>query len=97
MFQTDDKNTFYELIHMSGVFSKFMISYVDRVNNGESMVNERYCGYFLNILKKYKILSTVKTNKISCSLYNNVFYKAAPGCMFNQPDMDCETDMRVKF
>ena len=26
MFQTDNKNTYYELIHMSGVFSKFMIS-----------------------------------------------------------------------
>ena len=48
-----------------------------------------------NILKKCKILkvkSTGKTNKFRCSLYNHGFYKASPGCMFDQPDMDFETE-----
>ena len=65
---------------------------------GLSPVHERHCEDFLNILKNYKILkvkSTCKTNKIRCSLYNHGFYKAAPGRMFNQPDVYCETHIRV--
>ena len=67
--------------------------------NGESAVDERDCEDFLNILKKYmnlKVKSTGKTNKIRCSLYNHGFYKVAPGCKFDQPDVDCETHIRVK-
>ena len=66
--------------------------------NGESAVNERDCEDFLNILKKYNILkvkSAGKTNKIRCSLYNHGFYKAAPVCMFNHPDVDCQTHITV--
>ena len=62
--------------------------------NGEYTVNERDCEDFLNIVKKYKTLkvkSTDKKNKIQFSFKNHGFYKAAPGCMFNHPDVDCET------
>ena len=55
-FQTDDKKTYYELIHMSGVFKKIMISQVDLVYNGESTVRERDVEDFLKIFKKDKIL-----------------------------------------
>ena len=48
-FQTDDKNTYFELIHMKGVFSKFMIYWVDFVYNGDSTVNvKKYCGVALS-------------------------------------------------
>ena len=82
---------------MNGVFSKFMIH--DLVYNGKSTVNERDCEDFLNMFKKYKILKLnqlVKQIKSRCSLYNHCFYKSAPGCMFHQFDMDCETHIRVK-
>ena len=67
--------------------------------NGESTVNERNCEDFLNTLKKHKIFKvkpTGKTNKIWCIPYNCGFYKTDPGCMFNQPDVDCGTHIRVK-
>ena len=63
------------------------------------MVNEIDCENFLNILKNYKILkvkSTGKTNKIKFSLYNHGFYKTASGCIFNQPDVDIGTHIRVE-
>ena len=62
-FQTDDKNTYFELIHMKGVFSKFMIYWVDFVYNGDSTVIERDCKDFLKILNKYKISNVKSTGK----------------------------------
>ena len=65
--------------------------------NWESTVNKRDCENFPNVLKKYKILkvkSVGKTNKIHCCLYNHGFYEAAHSCMFNQPDVNCETHIR---
>ena len=49
MFQTDDKNIYYKLIHRRGVLSKFMICQVDLVYNGECTVNQRDCEDFLKI------------------------------------------------
>ena len=51
---------------------------------------------YLEEVHNFKVKSTGKTNKILCSLCNHGFYKASPGCMFNQPDVDYETDIRVK-
>ena len=62
-------------------------------------MNEKNCEDFLKILKKYKIFkvkSTGETNKILCSFYNQGFCRAGPGCMFDHPDGDCETHIRVK-
>ena len=46
-----------------------------------------------------KLTSCGKTNQIWCSLYNHGFYKAAPGYMFIQPDVNCETrkSCKIKF
>ena len=58
------------------------------VYNGESTVKERDFEDCLKILKKYQILKikpTGKTNKLRCSFYNQGFYKAGPGCMFDHP------------
>ena len=49
---------------------------------------------FLKILNKYNILkvkSTGKINNIWRSFYNQSFCKAGHGCMFDHPDVDCET------
>ena len=40
---------------------------------------------------------TGRTNKIWCRFYNQGFYKVDPGCLYDNPDMDCETHLRVKF
>ena len=43
-----------------------------------------------------KLKSTGKPNKILCSFYSQGFYKAGPGCMFDHPDVDCRTYIRVE-
>ena len=37
----DDKNTYYDLIHMRGVFSKLRVSEVDLVYTGQFTLKER--------------------------------------------------------
>ena len=65
---------------MKGLFSKLLISYVDFVYNGDSTVTERNCEDFLKTLWKYKIFKVKSTGKIklkiSCSFYNQGFFKA---------------------
>ena len=94
MNHTYKKNTYYEWIHMNGVFSKFMI--IDLVYNGKSTVNERDCEDFLNIFKKYKIL---KLNQLVKQIKSGVVF-IIPSislllavCFTN---LDCETQIRVR-
>ena len=93
LFQNQDEDTDYLVIHMRKVSSKFIKAMVDLVYNGEAQVEERDCDEFLKILKEYKMLkvkSTKETNQMRCNFFNRGYCKAGPECMFYHPKEDCE-------
>ena len=51
LFQSDDENPEYEVIRMREISSKFMVSIVDLIYNGETSVKERDCEQFLKSIK----------------------------------------------
>ena len=50
MFQNDDDNTEYEVIHVRGVKSKLIAAMVDLVYNGETTLKEKDCNDFLKTI-----------------------------------------------
>ena len=51
LFQSDDENPEYEVIRMREISSKFMVSIVDLIYNGETSVKERDCEQFLKSIR----------------------------------------------
>ena len=100
MFQNDDDNTEYEVIHVRGVKSKLIAAMVDLVYNGETTLKEKDCNGFLKTLKEYKIVkvkSTEETIKTRCNFFNRGFCRSGSDCLFNHPKEDCKTDVERKI
>ena len=77
-FQADDKNTCIELIHMEGLSSKFMISFVFCVQWGF------YCEW-----KKFpESLNEVQIKKSGVVFTIKAFVRLVPGWVFDYPDAD---------
>jgi hypothetical protein len=100
MFQNDDDNTEYEVIHVRGVKSKLIAAMVDLVYNGETTLKEKDCNDFLKTLKEYKIVkvkSTEETIKTRCNFFNRGFCRSGSECLFNHPKEDCKTHVERKI
>ena len=93
LFQSDEEEDGYQVIHIKGVQSGFLTSMIDLIYKGETKVEEKECGKFLNLLRQYKLLkynSNEQINKQKCKYYNRGFCKFGVDCAFYHPTDDCE-------
>ena len=97
IFQSEEDNSEYQVIHMKGIKSVFMKAMVDLIYEGETRIQENKCEEFLNILEQYKLLKynlKRKKNKANiCRYHNKGFCKVGSDCEFNHPEEDCERHM----
>ena len=56
LFQSDEEEDDYQVIHIKGVKSSFMTAMVDLVYDGETKVKKTECEEFLHFLMQYKLL-----------------------------------------
>ena len=88
--QSNEENNEYQVVHMNAVKSRLMKAIVDLIYKGETLVNQRNCEEFLDILNHYRIVkenSKVKRTKRSCRYHNRGFCKKGLDFQHNEDDM----------
>ena len=65
LFQSDEEEDGYQVIHIKGVQSGFLTSMIDLIYKGETKVEEKECGKFLNLLRQYKLLKYNSNEQIN--------------------------------